>query len=200
MGNIELPTPEEQFGRRVRAERQSRLWSQQELAGRLKEFGVDLHFTAIAKIEQRDSDHPRAIRLNEAIALSKAFQLPVERLLYSEDELVSASERAAKHATETLLEDTSRLLDRLDELRLAKHEAGHSDGKSLSQMIVATLGIMKVASEIDFVLRGSAPYSSIQDSLARVVQWLDDDDEEDPIANEAAPEAGLESPVAGSTT
>lgn len=68
-------TAEDWFGLRVRHERERLGWSQAELAERLKDYGVDLHPSAIAKIELRDVDRPRSIRLNEAEALADALGL-----------------------------------------------------------------------------------------------------------------------------
>ncbi|WP_454198217.1 helix-turn-helix domain-containing protein [Nocardia sp. Marseille-Q1738] len=78
MGNegVELGA-EARFGRRVRAERLSRGWTQAELAERLAALGLNLHPSAIAKIELRDVERPRAITLDEAEILARAFGLTV---------------------------------------------------------------------------------------------------------------------------
>lgn len=67
---------EEAFGRRLRYEREVRGWTQADVARLLdKRFGVRMHATAIAKMEQRDTDRPRAIRLDEAALIAQLFDL-----------------------------------------------------------------------------------------------------------------------------
>ncbi|MDI9917853.1 helix-turn-helix transcriptional regulator [Rhodococcus sp. IEGM 1379] len=82
MGNEEeTSSVEDWFGRRVREERELRGWTQFELAERLQQQGISLHPSAIAKIELRDVDRPRAIRLDEAKALSEAFGVDLAQML-----------------------------------------------------------------------------------------------------------------------
>lgn len=82
MGNDEKAgSVEDWFGRRVREERELRGWTQFELAERLRRQGISLHQSAIAKIELRDVDRPRTIRLDEAKALSEAFGVDLAQML-----------------------------------------------------------------------------------------------------------------------
>ncbi|MFC9768336.1 helix-turn-helix domain-containing protein [Rhodococcus jostii] len=74
-------TAESRFGLRVRLERESRKWSQAELAQRVSELGVMMHPTTITKIESRDGDRPRSIRLDEAHALAQVFGTSVDALI-----------------------------------------------------------------------------------------------------------------------
>lgn len=61
-------TPEERFGRAVRAARESRRWSQEELSYLLKaETQVTIDQSGVARIESGK----RAVRLNEVVALSR---------------------------------------------------------------------------------------------------------------------------------
>lgn len=69
--------PEQVFAKRMRAHREQRGWSQSTLADRLRLYGIDLHFSAIAKMELG----VRAIRLNEAAAVATAFGVPLVKLL-----------------------------------------------------------------------------------------------------------------------
>lgn len=57
---------EARFGQTMRALRVRAGYTQEQLAERLKEFGIRLHFSAISKMESGD----RQIRLNEAVALA----------------------------------------------------------------------------------------------------------------------------------
>jgi transcriptional regulator with XRE-family HTH domain len=77
------PSAEDLFAHRLRSERERHGWSQTELARRMAEHGVSLHFSAINKIEQRDAPRPRVIRLNEAVAISEALGVPLWQMLRS---------------------------------------------------------------------------------------------------------------------
>lgn len=88
MGNQQQPWmfAEDRFGRRMRKEREDRAMTQADVARVLEqEHDLKLHATAIAKMEQRDADRPRAIRLSEAKAIADMFGLTV-------DEMTSAAE------------------------------------------------------------------------------------------------------------
>lgn len=54
----------------VQAERTRRGWSQQQLADRLRPFGMDVHATGITRLERGE----RSIRLNDFIAICQAFE------------------------------------------------------------------------------------------------------------------------------
>ncbi|MGX6508254.1 helix-turn-helix transcriptional regulator [Rhodococcus sp. SJ-2] len=82
---IVTPSAEDRFGRRVRLEREARGWTQADLAKRIEVAGVSLHPSAIAKIELRDVEKPRAIRLDEAQAIADAFGLFVDEMWETED-------------------------------------------------------------------------------------------------------------------
>ncbi len=73
-------TAEDYFGTRMRRERERRGWTQAELATKLAEVGVNLHPSAIAKIELRDVTRPRTIRLDEAQAIAYILGLPLEEM------------------------------------------------------------------------------------------------------------------------
>lgn len=66
------------FGQKVRAYRQERGWSQEELARRLRDLGLDMHQTTIAKLEAGR----RPTRLSEAYAIALAFGLPTLAFFY----------------------------------------------------------------------------------------------------------------------
>lgn len=83
MGNFNA---EAEFGRQVRIEREARGWTQAELAKRLEAEGISLHPSAIAKIELRDTERPRAIRLDEAQALANIFGLPLDSMAQPHDQ------------------------------------------------------------------------------------------------------------------
>jgi transcriptional regulator with XRE-family HTH domain len=71
---------EDQFGQRLRQERTRRGWTQAQVAEKLAEAGVVLHPSAIAKMETRDSERPRMITLNEAMAVARIFELSIDQM------------------------------------------------------------------------------------------------------------------------
>lgn len=77
------------FARRLKRERLRRGWRQEDLAAELADVGLDLHPSAIAKIEREpDPDkkiEPRMIRLNEAVTIAKVFELSLEEMLSDRD-------------------------------------------------------------------------------------------------------------------
>ncbi|MBH5141437.1 helix-turn-helix transcriptional regulator [Rhodococcus erythropolis] len=72
---------EDRFARRVRSEREARGLSQADLAKLLSTKGVRAHPTTVGKIESRDGDRPRSIRLDEAAAISAVFGIPLDDLV-----------------------------------------------------------------------------------------------------------------------
>ncbi|MGW3347766.1 LuxR C-terminal-related transcriptional regulator [Nonomuraea rubra] len=62
---------------RVRELRQALGWTQQDVAERLRVFGVSLDQSSVARIESGS----RLIRLSEAIAFAKVFDIDLERLI-----------------------------------------------------------------------------------------------------------------------
>lgn len=107
MGNEEnAGSVEDWFGRRVREERELRGWTQFELAERLRRQGISLHQSAIAKIELRDVDRPRTIRLDEAKALSEAFGVDLaQMLLDSPSARAHHLARKIRHWTDSQVEE-----------------------------------------------------------------------------------------------
>jgi transcriptional regulator with XRE-family HTH domain len=91
--------PERVFARRMKRERLRRGMRQEDLAELLAATGVELHPSAIAKIE-RDPDpdkgvEPRMIRLNEAQAIATVLRLPIDRML-SDDDLSDPAKEVAR--------------------------------------------------------------------------------------------------------
>ncbi|MGO9251644.1 MAG: helix-turn-helix domain-containing protein [Mycobacterium sp.] len=70
---------ESQFGQRVRAEREARGWSQEELARRLTAKGLPIHPTTVSKMEW--DGKPRSVRIAEVIALAELFRVSTDELL-----------------------------------------------------------------------------------------------------------------------
>jgi transcriptional regulator with XRE-family HTH domain len=72
---------EDRLGQRLRQERERRGWSQQEVAERLRALNVNVHPSAVAKMEARGVATPRTFRLGEAWALAALFEMPLDELL-----------------------------------------------------------------------------------------------------------------------
>jgi transcriptional regulator with XRE-family HTH domain len=64
---------EKRFGEVVRRWRQSRGWSQEDVAEKLRHQGFEMHQTTIAKIERGT----RPLRVAEADAIAEVFKMPV---------------------------------------------------------------------------------------------------------------------------
>lgn len=85
------PSAERNFARRMKRERLRRDLRQEDLADRLVRLGVELHPSAMAKIEREPAPdkniEPRMIRLNEAVAIARVFGLSVDDMLAEDDVL-----------------------------------------------------------------------------------------------------------------
>lgn len=105
---VHRPEGEDLFGARLRQERERRNLTQADVAQLLERHrGIKLHPSAIAKMETRDVDRPRTIRLNEATAIASLFNLTVDEML---------------EPTEDAFEEAADLAQRLAELLdLAQH-------------------------------------------------------------------------------
>lgn len=82
---------EDALARRIGFEREARGWSPQGLAARMTKAGCPIQASAIYKIEK--GDPPRRITVDELVAFSRVFALPVDHLLLP-PELVVADELA----------------------------------------------------------------------------------------------------------
>ncbi|MCV7441230.1 helix-turn-helix transcriptional regulator [Mycobacterium paraense] len=66
------------FGKRLRALRENRGWSQAETAKMLSDRGIQpMHPSTVAKIEAGD----RSVRINEAVGIADVFEVSVDSLL-----------------------------------------------------------------------------------------------------------------------
>lgn len=123
------------FARRLKRERLRRGWRQEDLAAQLAKLGIELHPSAIAKIEREPDPgkriEPRMIRLNEAVLIAKAFRLPLEEMLSDRDlsdsvrELAILQDRLMQAHSEaaTARAAADQALDRAANLQARLHEA-----------------------------------------------------------------------------
>lgn len=91
---------DKEFGKKLKAEREHREWTQPELAANLRNSGIQtMHPTTIAKIEAGT----RSVRINEAIAFADAFDVSIDALLGRQEPddstLTYAMENASSFAT-----------------------------------------------------------------------------------------------------
>lgn len=127
-----MTSPTETFARRLTEERQRVGLSQAALAGRITDrIGRNVDPSAVARAEK----HERAIRLDEAVAISDVFQVPLTSLLRERgaideeiDELrreiilhqyrLGKAEEEAQHAQDSI----SATRQRIEELEAARGE------------------------------------------------------------------------------
>lgn len=83
-----LEGAEDRFGESLRYERERRGMTQADVARALREMsGINLHPSAIAKMEQRTVEKPRSIRLEEAYGIAQVFQTTVDKMVSIRSEL-----------------------------------------------------------------------------------------------------------------
>lgn len=104
------------FIARMRREREKRQWSQAKLAEMVARAGVDMHPTAITKLEWATSEDERParnLRLNEALAIANVLRLTLKEMLSDNDVTTSEQElvKAQKYLDE-LLQHREVLQDR----------------------------------------------------------------------------------------
>jgi restriction system protein len=138
-GDAPAGPPERIFARRMKRERLRRGWRQEDLADRLALASLDLHPSAIAKIEREpDLDkgiEPRMIRLNEAVAIARVLGRSVEQMISDDDlmdpenELNQLNEALthARHqrdaATHAIMEVEERIADLTQRIQSAHDRA-----------------------------------------------------------------------------
>lgn len=75
-----MMTTEQDFARGMRSLRNAFELSQDQLADRLAAYGVVVDSSAVSRMENARGNAPRAIRLNEAAAVSAIFGWTVEQI------------------------------------------------------------------------------------------------------------------------
>lgn len=102
-------------GARVRALREAKGWSQQEIADRMKRRGFDWMQSTVAKTEAA----ARPIRINEAFALARVFDESINALIY-EESVRGNLEHAVFVAEDAVAEAESRVQDAEQALQQAR--------------------------------------------------------------------------------
>jgi len=120
---------EERFARRVKFEREARGLSQADLAKLVSKKGIRAQATTIAKIEARDRDRPRTIRLDEAAAIADVFETTVDDLLgntrkFDRQAAVRRIPTIASQALQSIVAAISQVDLALDALNVSPDELG----------------------------------------------------------------------------
>jgi transcriptional regulator with XRE-family HTH domain len=157
---------EDYFGKRVKAEREHRDWSQAQMAKLLSDNGIPMmHPTTIAKIEAGD----RAVRIDEAAGIADLFGVSLDSLLgrragLEDDELTyrlrALRDVAAKHLLEVGV-IANAVSDRLTDV-LQLEFAGREDVEAKGKRAVDALGDAQMA------LWEVSAYELADDTRARV--------------------------------
>lgn len=87
------------FARRMRKEREACGWSQARLAQELRARGIaEIYPSTIAKIEDRNAERPRSVKLTEASAIAELFGLSLDEMVQG-DPAISCLLDAARWLT-----------------------------------------------------------------------------------------------------
>lgn len=147
------------FGQRVRAERERRGWTQDELAQRLSDRGLTAWPSTIAKLE---AAQPRAVRLAELVALADQFEMSIDALVgrvAPVDARTFVLQRMAEVAdavATTLVEcaeearDAAKYVRGLDEAEAAK--LAKEAEKLVAQLDAATAAARRLSDQTERVL------------------------------------------------
>ena len=126
-------TQNSRFRKQLRAEREHRGWSQEQLAKLLSRKGFPFHASTIAKIEAGD----RSVGIAEAVAVAELFEVPLDSLLgrkpRAERDLdyVLGALMDAVYTSRTELHRTARSLrDRLEDI--PSDFAGHDTSPGMA--------------------------------------------------------------------
>lgn len=140
-GEVPLLYSEGNVAGRVALEREVRGWSTTELAERVTRAGVKMNQTAVWRIE--NGSPRRRINLDEALAFSRVFELPLEELMSPPLEgLDIDSRRLVQEAVEAFYE-TRDARDRLHRavVAVADHIKAHPDSsRAINEQCLRLMG------------------------------------------------------------
>ncbi|WP_405822940.1 helix-turn-helix transcriptional regulator [Streptomyces sp. NBC_00838] len=144
---------------RVALEREVRGWSTIELAERVTKAGVKMNQTAIWRIE--NGEPRRRINLDEALALSRVFELPLEELMSPPLEGLDAGvRRLVQEAVEAYFE-TRDAQDRLHGavIAIAQHiEAQPDSSRAIHEQCLRLMGEERDARTLTEYIEGGGYY------------------------------------------
>lgn len=113
-----LGTPEEVVGRRAKALREARGWSQQQVARLMADNGFSWRQTTVAKTEAAD----RPVRINEAAGLASVFGVTLNDLL-----TIPIDDYATAHAAVHVAELTALSTAARQRLQECERDAGRAN-------------------------------------------------------------------------
>jgi transcriptional regulator with XRE-family HTH domain len=144
---------------RVALEREVRGWSTTELAERVTKAGVRMNQTAVWRIE--NGEPRRRINLDEALAFSRVFELPLEELMSPPLEGIDMDgRRLVQEAVEAFYESRDAQ-DRLHRAVVATTEyiEAHSDGaRAIHQQCLRLMGEERDARALTEYIEGGGYY------------------------------------------
>lgn len=117
------------------------------------DHGLKLHATAIAKMEQRDVERPRAIRLSEARAIADMFGLTIDEMASAGESEVQAVLRDLQHLSgqaDKLTAETEAVMSRLNSI---SGIMGAPAEQLTPELLDARRQIMQSLERIDWGLR-----------------------------------------------
>ncbi|MDJ0015033.1 helix-turn-helix transcriptional regulator [Rhodococcus erythropolis] len=149
-----LDSAESRFGNRVRFEREQRGWSQSELAQRVSDGGISMHPSTITKIEARDAEKPRSIRLDEAYALAQVFGTSLETMLgaeraYDAAEVVAAVQSECRFFSNELTRMMANMMTTLREFDLeAPKDPSKCSRIELEELLLHLIFIVDLTAQV----------------------------------------------------
>lgn len=171
---------EDRFRKNVRIERGHREWTQEQMAKRLSDKGIPMHWTTIAKIESGG----RAVRIDEASAIADLLGVSVDMLLgrraRPKSDLVHAL-RAALDAGQqatwqvSSLEDTLR--ERVVELAEVDVEDRHAD--LVADLDRACKQLDKASQALTVAMRDRKRDKVIKTNTAKILLQMDEEPDDD---------------------
>lgn len=151
---------DQRFGERVKDERETRAWSQADMAKMLVDKGIKpMHPTTVAKIEAGD----RSVRINEAVGIADLFGVSVDSLLgrkpgAQRNELqyllrllrdtARQSSQQVSATMETIREQLADLPTGFDHADMLQRVGRHTWCYGLSPAFDALMGLVNVSDEL----------------------------------------------------
>ncbi|MGO4340694.1 hypothetical protein [Pedococcus sp. 2YAF34] len=130
--------PEDQFIVRMKRERQRRQWTQQRLSAAVEEVTggrLVLHPTVFTKLEREDDR--RNLRLNEALFIAVALEVPLVRMLSNDDlDDIPARIRELRARQDSFQQQQLEAQQRADLMALAYREA-EAEVEELREVLIA---------------------------------------------------------------
>ena len=160
-GGAEVPLlySEGNVAARVALEREVRGWSTTELAERVTRAGVKMNQTAVWRIE--NGEPRRRINLDEALAFSRVFELPLEELMSPPLEGIDLEGRRHAHQADRAFYESRDPQDRPHRAvtATAEHTEAHPDGsRAIHEQCLRLTGDERDARTLTEYIEGGGYY------------------------------------------